>query len=143
MTTPPIGIRQLERARDVPATFLDGPLIERLRVERRVSVRTLQTAIGVGAGWFQSLITGANHETVSLRQVLRPADELAARVRRGGAAGQLTLQADSGFWSSPTTSAAGPPFPHRTREALVPMSTVDLSGRHPWVAEKFLALLSI
>src|SRR5207302_7092640 len=32
-------------------------------------------------------------------------NELVARVRRAGAAGQLTLRADSGFWSNKTIAA--------------------------------------
>jgi hypothetical protein len=39
------------------------------------------------------------------RGTARFVDELAARVRRAGASGQLTMRADSGFWSAKTTRA--------------------------------------
>jgi hypothetical protein len=39
------------------------------------------------------------------RGTARFVDELAARVRRAGASGELTMRADSGFWSAKTTRA--------------------------------------
>jgi hypothetical protein len=41
----------------------------------------------------------------SARGTARFVEELAARVRRAGASGELTLRADSGFWSATTTRA--------------------------------------
>jgi hypothetical protein len=39
------------------------------------------------------------------RGTARFVDELAARVRRAGASGELTMRADSGFWSAKTIRA--------------------------------------
>ncbi len=39
------------------------------------------------------------------RGAARFVDELAARVRRAGASGELTMRADSGFWSAKTITA--------------------------------------
>jgi hypothetical protein len=52
------------------------------------------------------------------RGTARFVDELAARVRRAGASGELTMRADSGFWSAKTTRAC-----RRHRRAGM--------GRHP------------
>ena len=41
----------------------------------------------------------------SIRGATRFVDELAARVRRAGASGELTMRMDSGFWSAKTTRA--------------------------------------
>jgi hypothetical protein len=54
------------------------------------------------------------------RGAARFVDELAARVRRAGASGELTLRADSGFWSAKTIRACRR---HRIRYSITVRQT--------------------
>jgi Transposase DDE domain group 1 len=54
------------------------------------------------------------------RGTARFVDELAARVRRSGASGQLTMRADSGFWSAKTIRACRR---HRIRSSITVRQT--------------------
>jgi DDE family transposase len=54
------------------------------------------------------------------RGAARFVDELAARVRRSGASGELTLRADSGFWSAKTIRACRR---HRIRYSITVRQT--------------------
>jgi hypothetical protein len=57
------------------------------------------------------------------RGTARFVDELAARVRRSGASGQLTMRADSGFWSAKTIRACRR---HRIRYSITVRQTTPI-----------------
>jgi hypothetical protein len=70
------------------------------------------------------------------RGTARFVDELAARVRRSGASGQLTMRADSGFWSAKTIRACRR---HRIRYSITVRQTTPIRAaiatidEQPWV----------
>ncbi len=57
------------------------------------------------------------------RGTARFVDELAARVRRAGASGELTIRADSGFWSAKTS---GPAPGHQIRYSITVRQTTPI-----------------
>ncbi len=59
----------------------------------------------------------------SARGTARFVEELAARVRRAGASGELTLRADSGFWSAKTIRACRR---HRIRYSITVRQTTPI-----------------
>jgi len=71
------------------------------------------------------------------RGTARFVDELAARVRRAGASGELTMRMDSGFWSAKTTRACRHqiryPSPFRLRVDSRVAIELGLGGRRCWV----------
>ncbi len=61
------------------------------------------------------------------RGTARFVDELAARVRRAGASGELTMRADSGFWSAKTVKACRR---HRIRYSITVRQTKPVVRVH-------------
>jgi hypothetical protein len=60
-------------------------------------------------------------------------NELAGRVRRAGASGQLTLRADSGFWSAKVTRACKR---HRIRYSITVRQTSTVTAAIAAIAEQ-------
>lgn len=56
--------------------LLDTDRIRALRRDRGLSARTLESRLGVGGNWWNSLEAGANHPHVTLRELLTIAAEL-------------------------------------------------------------------
>ena len=59
------------------------------------------------------------------RGAARFVDELAARVRRAGASGELTMRMDSGFWSAKTIRACRRRHHHRIRYSITVATTAS------------------
>ena len=62
------------------------------------------------------------------RGTARFVDELAARVRRAGASGELTMRMDSGFWSAKTIRACRR---HQIRSSITVRQTTLIAPRSP------------
>jgi hypothetical protein len=66
------------------------------------------------------------------RGAARFVDELAARVRRAGATGELTMRADSGFWSAKTIRACRR---HQLRYSITVRLTKSIRAAIPTISE--------